>query len=106
MPDPTNPAPAPTCPGRFEYWTPDEVAECTDGLTTETRRELWQLLLEHGCAHDYQEPGETCSKCGVPFPEWPEPDGPGRLLLPTVWDKLSDETKANIVAAAPEEDDL
>lgn len=88
------------CPDAYEYWTLDEIAECADGLRSETRSELWHVLTEHGCSHDYREPGEACSKCGIPFPEWPEPDSPDRELLPEHWARLSEEAKTDIIAAA------
>lgn len=90
------------CPSKFEYYTLDEVAETVEGVTTETYRELWRVLAQVDCDHTYREPGESCKKCGLPFPEWPEPDSPDRKLINIArhWSKLSESAQKNLIEIA------
>ena len=69
------------CPVTFTYWTPDEVAECTDGLTDYAYGTLWEAYETlPGAAY----PGEIDS----------------RRCLPAVWGWLPRSVRQEIADAA------
>lgn len=63
----------------FIVWSPDEVAECLEGVTTALGRHLWEE------AADYD---------GKPRSE--VPDDFGERALAKYWDRFTDEEKAQL----------
>jgi hypothetical protein len=87
------------CPDALSVWTPDQVAECVDGITPATYRELWGVLNEPKFRK--RAMGGDGSNGTTELPD----DGGGDLRR--AWRVLSDDAKANIIAAAePHEKEL
>ena len=65
------------------YWTPDEVAEALDGISTKTSARLWALLPQAG---------------EQPASEWPEPVI-AEASVASIWQHLTEAERAEINAA-------
>ena len=76
------------CPKMFTYWTPDQVAECVEGISDKAYADLWDKVRDV-C------PGPENGCC-----EWPEPDAHPEQNMPAIWHKLEDSTKEEVIAAA------
>lgn len=76
----------------FENFRPDEVAECWEGVTRHTYRELWALML------NVPPPVPWIEDCG------PEPAS-GSEALSYHWDRLSEAAQAELNALADKLDE-
>jgi len=62
--------------GLFKMWTPDEVAECLDGVgNTELYGKLWSFVNDYPCKLKPAEMEEPC---------------PGTNNLAIFWDRLTE----------------
>ena len=84
------------CPESIDAWTPDEVAECTDGLTPATYRELWGVLDNERFRK--RPLGGDGSNGTTEVPD----DFSGSMR--DAWPLLSDAAKANIIDATREDE--
>ncbi len=60
------------------HWAPDQIAECVNGITEATYKELWSFV------HEYED--EPRGEC------------PGEVMidLARFWDRLTEEAQINI----------
>ncbi len=79
------------------YYTPDEVAECFDDLSRETRTRLWELLNELVKKGKAVPVGGDGSDGTIEYP--PEPDAYRSGKMGAVWHKLNAKQQREIVDA-------
>lgn len=77
-------------PDGLETWTPDEVAECMDGISTEIYRRLWELLETIPA----MPVGGDGSYGTVEVP--PEPDAYLECKMGAIWNKLTPDEQEHI----------
>lgn len=85
-----NPAEPPAA--GLELWTPDEVAECLDGISDPTYAELWNAL---GGMAETKPLGGDGSNGTV---EWPEPTERKHSVV-AIWSQLTERARSEINAA-------
>lgn len=85
-------------PERLETWSADEVAECIDGITSETYDELWKAVSESEQAGTAKPSGGDGSD-GT-FEEPVVTTGEYGTDLVAVWPKLTPAARQNIHEAS------
>lgn len=78
----------PTPNDLFDVWSPDQVAECLDGVPTELYSKIWNEIVP---LYDGQERSEV-------------PDDFGKRCLKNYWDKFTEEEQNQLNAAAEAHD--
>ena len=84
-------------PELLRHWSLDEVAECLDGLTSESYADLWQTLSEAEQAGKAKPPGGDGSD-GT-FEEPVITSGEYGSDLVAGWPLLKESTRINIIEA-------
>lgn len=82
------------CPDQVEDMRPDEVAECTDGLSEGTYAALWSITGELAAAGKGVPLGGDGSNGTIECP--PEPGSYASGRMAAVWDRLTEEQQAEI----------
>jgi len=77
----------------FEFWTPDEAAECLSGISDATYKHLWELLEKIPEAKRMPLGGDGTNGT-VERP--PEPGSYPEGTVAAVWGKLTEEEKAEL----------
>lgn len=67
------------------YYRPDEIAECMEGITEATYKELWGLVALYSQQPDSEQIQDMCPG-----------DMIGRDDLGQFWDKLTEAAQANV----------
>ena len=75
-------------PEGLSYWTPDEVAECLDGVSDSTYVRLWAILDELEASGKAVPVGGDGSGGTIETP--PEPDAFKSGKMAAVWDRLTE----------------
>ncbi len=88
------------CP--IPYWRPDEVAECLDGLSTQTRVRLWDISNELERTGKAVPLGGDGSNGTIEYP--PEPDAFISGKMQSLWPTLTDDERAEIAACYAKKD--
>lgn len=84
----------PKMPDSLTFWTVTEVAECIDGIDDDLCRKLWRFLNE---AKNPTPMGGDGTNGTVEYPEQRRDPGNDDKLA-QVWDKLTEDEQAQIVA--------
>jgi len=71
------------CHGLFEVWSPDEVAECLEGIPADLYKKLWSIVSEYDSLPRSEVPDDFGSRC---LAKW--------------WGKFTAEEQTNLNAAA------
>jgi hypothetical protein len=85
-------------PEIFNHYSVDEVAECVEGITSDTYNELWNALGEAEDAGKAKPPGGDGSDGTTEEPIYSE--GEYDSDLAAAWTKLSEPARINIHEAA------
>ena len=78
----------------LKHWTPDEVAECLDGVSMPTYGRLWELTSELEKAGKAVPIGGDGSDGTIECP--PEPDAYTSGKMPAIWNKLTEEQQVEL----------
>ena len=82
------------CPDHVEDMRPDEVAECTDGLSEGTYVALWNITSDLEASGKGVPLGGDGSNGTVEYP--PEPGSYASGRMAAVWDRLTEDQQAEI----------
>lgn len=83
-----------------ENWTADEIAECWDGLSDDTMRELWTITTDASNAGTAKPLGGDGTGGTREFPEY---DDSHANCMKQAWDLLCERAQREINAAAQTE---
>jgi hypothetical protein len=84
-------------PNGLQYWRPDEVAECLDGIGQDLYRKLWQITSDLEQSGKAVPVGGDGSNGTIECP--PEPDAFMSGKMGTVWNQFTSDEQALMVKA-------